>query len=121
MLEYLIKKRVLSKMTIHIEELTFDTIIGLLDFERITPQKVIINLEASYDYSDNNFINYADIVKLIEKKIIDKEYKLLEEALLGLKNNIRREYPQVQTLYIKISKPNIIDNCRVSLSQNWHF
>jgi len=33
-------------MTIHVEALTFDVIIGLLDFERDKPQKVIIDLEA---------------------------------------------------------------------------
>ena len=39
-------------MTIHIEALTFDVIIGLLDFERDRPQRVIIDIEASYDYKD---------------------------------------------------------------------
>ena len=37
-------------MTIHIESLTFETIIGLLDFEKERPQRVIIDLRASYDY-----------------------------------------------------------------------
>ena len=36
-------------MTIHVEALTFDVIIGLLDFERERPQRVIIDIEASYD------------------------------------------------------------------------
>ena len=107
-------------MTIHIEDLTFDVIIGLLDFERITPQSVIVNLEAFYDYKDNIFINYADMVLLIENELINKEYKLLEDALLGVKEKLSNKFPQLQTLYIKISKPYILPTCKVSLSKTWN-
>ncbi len=107
-------------MTIHIEDLTFDVIIGLLDFERITPQSVIVNIEASYDYSNNNFINYVDMVALVESELKDKEYKLLEDALLGVKDRLYNLYPQLQILYIKISKPDILPLCKVSLSKTWN-
>ena len=56
-------------MTIHIDDLQFDVIIGLLDFERDRPQRVIIDLEASYAYSNEDFINYADMVFLIQKEL----------------------------------------------------
>jgi len=108
-------------MTIHIEDLTFDVIIGLLDFERDKPQRVIINLEASYEYSDNQFIDYADMVLLIQKKLKAERYKLLENALFGLKEILYTTYPNIQTMYIKISKPNIISQCNVSLSYTWNF
>ena len=108
-------------MTIHIEELTFDVIIGLLDFERDKPQRVIINLEASYDYSDDQFIDYADMVLLIQDKLKEKRYKLLENALLGLKEVLYTTYPQLNSLHIKISKPDILDECIVSLSKTWNF
>jgi len=106
-------------MTIHIEDLTFDVIIGLLDFERVTAQKVIINLETSYIYKENIFVNYADIVTLIQKNLEEKQYILLEDALLGLKTQLHTQFPQLQTLSIKISKPDIISHCRVSLSDKW--
>lgn len=108
-------------MTIHIEDLTFDVIIGLLDFERDKPQQIIVNLEASYEYSDNQFIDYSDIVILIQKELKEKRYVLLENALLGVKDLLYRTYPQLQTLAIKISKPNILPDCRVSLSKTWNF
>ena len=72
-------------MTIHIEALTFNVIIGLLDFERERPQRVIIDLEALYEYSDSEFIDYADMVTLIQNELKEKRYELLEEALLGIK------------------------------------
>ena len=108
-------------MTIHIEDLTFDVIIGLLDFERDRPQRVIINLEASYDYSDDQFIDYADMVLLIQNELKEKRYELLENALLGLKELLTTTYPQLQTLALKISKPDILAQCTVSLSKTWNF
>ncbi|WP_309499202.1 dihydroneopterin aldolase [Sulfurovum sp.] len=108
-------------MTVHIEELTFDVIIGLLDFERDKPQRVIINLEVSYEYSDDQFIDYADIVLLIQNELKEKRYTLLENALLGLKDILYTTYPNLQTLWVKISKPDILPKCTVSLSKTWHF
>jgi dihydroneopterin aldolase len=108
-------------MTIHIEELTFDVIIGLLDFERDKPQRVIINLEASYEYSDNHFIDYADMVLLIQEKLKTERYELLENALLGLKEILYTTYPNIQTMSIKIAKPNILSQCTVALSDTWNF
>lgn len=108
-------------MTIHIEALTFDVIIGLLDFEREKAQRVIIDLEASYNYSENQFIDYADMVFLIQKELKEKRYELLEDALLGLKELLYTSYPQLQTLFLKISKPDILPECTVSLSKTWNF
>jgi len=108
-------------MTIHIEDLTFDVIIGLLDFERDKPQRVIVNLQALYDYSDDAYIDYADIVFLVQETLKEKRYELLENALLGLKNIIHATYPRINTLSIKISKPDIISECNVSLSESWTF
>jgi len=107
-------------MTIHVEDLTFDVIIGLLDFERDKPQRVIVNLEASYDYSDDQFINYADIVLLIKDKLKVERYTLLENALLGIKETVHTTYPHIETLSIKISKPDILSECTVSLSKTWN-
>ena len=108
-------------MTIHIDTLEFDVIIGLLDFERDRPQRVIIDLEASYDYSKENFINYADIVSLIKDELKEKHFKLLEEALLSLKDQLHTSYPQIKTLLLKIAKPDILKECSVALSHSWEF
>ena len=108
-------------MTIHIEDLTFNVIIGLLDFERDKPQRVIINLEANYNYDNDKFIDYADIVLLIQNKLHEERYKLLENALLGLKEVIYTTYSQIDTLSIKLSKPDILSDCVVSLSKTWNF
>jgi dihydroneopterin aldolase len=107
-------------MTIHIESLTFDTIIGLLDFERDKPQKVVIDLSASYTY-ETEYLDYADIVTLIQNELKTQRYKLLEDALLGLKNTLIDTYPQIKTLWLKIAKPDILPECSVALSNEWEF
>jgi len=108
-------------MTIHIEALTFDVIIGLLDFERERPQKVIIDLEIVYDYRKNTFIDYADVVLMIETELKIKKYLLLEEALLGVKTILQHRYPQIRSLTLKCAKPDILSNCSVALSETWIF
>ena len=108
-------------MTIHIEALTFDVIIGLLDFERDKPQRVIIDIEASYAYESKHFIDYADVVILIQNELKKKRYELLEDALLGLKSLLYSTYPQLKSLSIKIAKPDILPECSVALSESWIF
>ena len=108
-------------MTIHIENLTFETIIGILDFEREKPQRVIVNLQASYDYNENQFIDYADMVLLIQSDLKNKRYQLLETALTELQALIYTTYPNLQALSLKIAKPDILSNCNVALSETWHF
>lgn len=102
-------------MKIHIEQLTFDCIIGLLDHERLTPQRVIVDLELTYDYTDH-FINYADLTQLIQTCLSDEKFELLEEALNELFNRISKSYPSTKTLDVKLSKPDILPNCRVCVS-----
>ena len=103
-------------MTIEIEALEFNTIIGLLDFERITPQRVIVDLELDYNYTNKNFINYADLVIIIKNNIITKKYELLEDALIELEKEIIETYKNIKRLKIKITKPDILDDCIVSIS-----
>lgn len=108
-------------MTIHIDALEFDVIIGLLDFERDRPQRIIIDLKASYDYNGENFIDYADMVFLLQQELKEKRYSLLEEALLGAKALLCTAYPHIRTLTLKISKPDILPQCSVALSNSWEF
>ena len=107
-------------MTIHIEDLKFQTIIGILDFERITPQDVIINLTIEYTYEDN-FINYAEVSTLITSTMLEKKFLLLEDALVNLATTLKKEFLKIEKLYLKITKPSIMPDCNVSLSDNFSF
>jgi len=106
-------------MTIHIEELTLSSIIGILDFERVTPQPIVINILIDYYYKNGQFINYAEVIQLVETLIKTKKYKLLEDALNEIKNEIILTYPKIKKLILKISKPTIMTNSNVALSIEW--
>ena len=102
-------------MKIEISDLTFKCIIGILDFERIKKQKVIVNISFEYTFSEDKFINYAEVVTLIKTTIKKEKFLLLEDAILYLENLLNKNY-SINNLFIKISKPNILKNCIVSLS-----
>ncbi len=107
-------------MIIHIEDLKFQSIIGILDFERTTPQDVIINLTIQYNYKDL-FINYAEVSDLIKATMIEKKFLLLEDALQDLSEILKKEFSQIEKLFLKITKPSIIPDCKVSLSDNFSY
>jgi dihydroneopterin aldolase len=106
-------------LIIEISNLTFNAIIGILDFERKSPQKIVIDLKLKYNYK-KDFLNYVELRDLIISHIKTKKYKLLEEALIGLENEITKKY-EINYLYIKISKPEILQDCTVSLANKWHY
>lgn len=102
---------------IAIEQLTFETIIGILPSERINKQNVIIDLffEYLYDSTKNNFIDYSEIVELLKQTFETQKFELIEEALLLIKKLLNEKYP-IQNLQIKISKPDILKDCLVSVA-----
>jgi len=107
-------------LKIHIEDLTFTCIIGILDFERKNTQKVIINVEIEYDF-DDDFINYAEVANLIKKTLINQKFLLIEDALKDLTLQLKNKFSKINTLYLKITKPSILPDCIVSVSNTIHF
>lgn len=101
-------------MKIEISNLTFKCIIGILENERIKKQKVVIDLSFEYEFSKDIFINYADVANLVEKTMKKEKFLLLEDAILYLERLLNKTYI-ITNLKIKISKPNILKNCVVSL------
>ena len=107
-------------MIIHVEDLKFQAIIGILDFERIQPQDVIINLTIDYEY-ENNFINYADVVDIIKFDVTENKYLLNEDALNKLSMRLKKEFSIINTINLKITKPSILADCKVSVSNFYNF
>ena len=77
-------------MKIEIEDLKFQCIIGILDFEREAPQDVIINISLSYDYNDD-FLNYAEIVELVKTTMVNEKFLLIEDALHSLTKKLKEK------------------------------
>lgn len=103
-------------LKINIENLTFSCIIGILDFERLNEQKVIVDLSFKYDFdaTNDNFIDYSKVALFVENSMIKEKFKLIEDAILYLENHLQNSY-KIKKLKIKISKPDIMKNCIVSV------
>ena len=107
-------------MTIHIEDLKFKCIIGILHFERSEAQDVIINLTIQYNYIEE-FINYADVTDLIKTSMKNDKFLLIEDALSSLSVKLKEKFPLINTLNLKITKPSILPDCTVSVSSSHSF
>ena len=109
-------------MTIEITDLEFDTIVGLLDFERTTPQRVRIDCAIEYVYRDagkiqsNTFIDYALVVEHIQREMHTHHFLLLEDALLSLRRSLKKKFSMIKQIKLRIMKPDILDNCEVALT-----
>lgn len=108
-------------MKILIENLSFFTIIGILEEERITPQRVIIDCILDYTYTSVNFINYAHVADLIEKQMNAQKFELIEEALETLSQSLKQAFPSIEALNLTIRKPNILSNCTVGVQKSFNF
>ncbi|MDF1876427.1 dihydroneopterin aldolase [Sulfurimonas sp. SAG-AH-194-L11] len=101
-------------MKVYIEDLKFLTIIGILDFERTTPQEIIVKLSLEYHYEEQ-FINYADVSQHIKETLQTQQFLLIEDALLFLQDSLKKEFSTITTLELKITKPSIMPDCMVSV------
>lgn len=96
-------------ITLHIENLSFEAIIGILDSERLNTQRVIIEARIDYLYApDQDYLNYATLCDLIREKIQTQRYELLESALLDLSSTLKDRFPSIQKLTLCIKKPQIL-------------
>jgi len=107
-------------MTIHIEDLKFQCIIGILDFERVTPQDVILEVMIDYEYK-NEFINYADVTNLLMIEMQNEKFLLIEDALSYLSIKLKENFTLIDKLNLKITKPSILPDCKVSVSEIYKF
>ena len=114
-------------MIIEIDKLEFQAIIGLLDFERTSPQLVRVDYTLEYIYrnagkiQNNSFINYAEVTTHIQKEIQTQEFLLIEDALLSLRISLKRKFPLIKAITLRIMKPDILDNCEVGITLSHKF
>ena len=105
-------------MQIIIKDLTFETIVGILEKERHTPQRVILHVKLDYTYEAENFIDYAKVSAFLEAEMNQMSYFLLEDALDDLSQKLKVSYPQIHKMKLKIFKPDILPNAMVGVSRS---
>ena len=99
-------------ISIIIKDFEFDTIIGVLDFERKKEQKVIINLEIAYEY-DGEYLDYAKVSEIIKNILQTKKFEILEDSLNYICSYLKNEYLNIKEINLEILKPNILQNLTV--------
>ncbi|MGL2623668.1 FolB domain-containing protein [Helicobacter pylori] len=106
-----------TKQGVHIHNLVFETILGILEFERLKPQKISVNLDLFYTELPNKaYLDYMEIQEIIQNTMREKQYFLIEDALKDLSQILKTRYKEITELYLKISKLEISPNSQVGAS-----
>jgi len=99
-------------MQIIIKDFEFETIIGVLDFERTTPQKVVVNCKIKYKYQ-NEYLDYAKISNIIQNILTTKKFEVIEDSLNYICSYLKNEFVEIKKIKLEILKPDILENCIV--------
>jgi len=108
-------------MTILIESLAFEAILGILEHERLNAQRIVIDCTLDYDYAEGRFIDYADAAGLIVTTMQRERFELIETALDTLAFELKTAFPAARTLTLTIRKPDILPGCTVGVRQAYNF
>ncbi len=106
-----------TKQGVHIHNLVFETILGILEFERLKPQKISVDLDLFYTQLPNKaYLDYMEIQEIIQNTMREKQYLLIEDALKDLSHALKTRYKEISELFLKISKLEISPNSQVGAS-----
>ncbi|WQZ98782.1 FolB domain-containing protein [Helicobacter pylori] len=106
-----------TKQGVHVHNFVFETILGILEFERLKPQKISVNLDLFYTELPNKaYLDYMEIQEIIQNTMREKQYLLIEDALKDLSHALKTRYSEISELYLKISKLEISPNSQVGAS-----
>lgn len=106
-----------TKQAVHIHNLVFETILGILEFERLKPQKISVNVDLFYTELPNKaYLDYMEIQEIIQNTMREKQYFLIEDALKDLSQILKTRYKEITELFLKISKLEISPNSQVGAS-----
>ncbi|MDU9764850.1 FolB domain-containing protein [Helicobacter pylori] len=106
-----------TKQGVHVHNLVFETILGILEFERLKPQKISVDLDLFYTELPNKaYLDYMEIQEIIQNTMREKQYLLIEDALKDLSQILKTRYSAISELYLKISKLEISPNSQVGAS-----
>jgi len=100
-------------MTIRIEALEFEAVLGILEKERTTPQRILVDAVITYTYTPESFLDYAQVARSIESLVKERKFRLVEEALETLFSSLKENFPSIETMKLTVCKPDILPNCRV--------
>ena len=107
-------------MKIAIINLGVRAVIGVLPHERTAPQRLHINASIEYDYDgdERHYVDYAEVVSLIEKGLKEGQYGLIETALEELVAQVMALSTLITSVELSIEKPDIFPHAAVSVTHS---
>jgi 7,8-dihydroneopterin aldolase/epimerase/oxygenase len=107
-----------SEDRIFLRGLTTECIIGFVDWERLTRQRVVIDLELPCDCAraarhDNvaDTVDYKRVAKRVLAWVGDSQFQLVESLAHGLAMLLLAEFP-LEWVRVSINKPGAISHSR---------
>lgn len=93
-------------------DLQVDCIVGIHPHERVTPQRVCVDLEFDYDFaaaaaSDaiSDVVNYDAAVAQASAIIVERRFQLIETMAEAVADHLLASHREVETVRVEIRKP----------------
>jgi len=100
--------------TIFLSEVKVQTKLGVPEWERMTPQTIILDIEIGYDLSNacqsddvNDTIDYGAVVSRVRDTLQENSFQLVEKLAEHLCQLILNEFNAL-SVKIKVAKPTIL-------------
>jgi dihydroneopterin aldolase len=104
--------------TIFLEQVKVQTKLGVPEWERMTPQTIILEIEIGYDLSKScqsdsieDTIDYGQVVARIRETLTEHSFKLVEALAEHVCQLILKEF-KAECVKIKVAKPNILSGLK---------
>ncbi|MGG7072686.1 dihydroneopterin aldolase [Campylobacter sp. 9BO] len=92
-----------------IKDYEFGTIIGMLDFERKTPQKVRLNVS----FTSDGFIDYTEMIDFIQNFYNEQKFLSVEESVEKTAGALKQKFTNLCSVNLEILKIEIVKNALV--------
>lgn len=101
---------------VFVRALCVEAIIGIYDFERVNPQRVIVNLDMAFDNRPaaksrdiDDALNYKAVADSVRALIIDGEYLLVESLAEDIADLVMNNF-LVPWVSVEVMKPDAISD-----------
>lgn len=101
-------------MEVIIKDFEISTIIGILEFERTMPQRILINAK----FKAKEFVDYDKMCEIFKINFDLMKFELIEDAILYFEELFKKEIPSLLELNLEILKLDIIKNAKVGVSNS---
>jgi len=100
--------------TIFLSEVKVQTKLGVPEWERMTPQTIILDIEIGYDLSNacqsddvSDTIDYGAVVNRVRETLQENSFQLVEKLAEHLSQLILKEFNAL-SVKIKVAKPTVL-------------